>query len=134
MKNSFYARLLSFASFLGAMGVICGAFGAHFLKSRLAASDLDIIRTGVLYLFIHVLIIFIVALLARDNVQSRLLKSSGVFFVLGVFLFSGSLFIIATQSLTGINASFIGVVTPLGGLCFILGWTMLFIYSVLLKS
>jgi len=134
MNSPFYARLLVVGSFLGAMGVMIGAFGAHFLKSRLAASDLDIIRTGVLYLFIHVGIIFIVALLARNNTASRLLKSAGLFFVMGVILFSGSLFFLATQSLTGLYISNAGILTPIGGICFITGWGLLLIYSFSLKS
>jgi len=134
MNSLFYSRLLIAGSILGAMGVIIGAFGAHFLKSRLAASDLDIIRTGVLYLFIHVGIIFIVALLARNNTPSRLLKSAGLFFIVGVILFSGSLFLLATQSLTGLDISNAGILTPIGGICFITGWGLLTIYSFSLKS
>jgi len=129
MNSPFYARLLSLGSFLGAMGVIFGAFGAHFLKSRLAVSDLETIRIAVLYLFIHVMIILIVVLLARNDTNSRVLRSSGMFFVSGIFLFSGSLFIIATQTLTGLKGSYIGVLTPIGGLCLILGWVMMFIYA-----
>ena len=134
MNSLFYARLLVVASFLGAMGVVIGAFGAHFLKSRLEAADLDIIRTGVLYLFIHVGVIFIVALLARNNAAARLLKSAGLLYILGIILFSGSLFFLATQSLTGLNISYVGMLTPMGGMCFISGWIMLTIYSFSLKS
>ncbi len=129
MNSLFYARLLRAGSFLGAMGVIVGAFGAHFLKSRLAASDLEVLRTGVLYLFIHVMIIMVIVLLARNDFNSRLLRSSGIFFLSGIILFSGSLFFIATQSLLGLDVAFIGIVTPFGGLCFITGWVLLLIYS-----
>ena len=129
MNSSFYTRLLGIASFLGALGVIFGAFGAHFLKSRLAASDLDTIHTGDLYLFIHVTTILFVVLLGRNDTNSRILRSSGIFFISGIILFSGSLFSIATQGLTGLNGSYIGVLTPIGGLCFITGWITLFIYA-----
>ncbi len=129
MNSLFYARLLRTASFLGAMGVIVGAFGAHFLKSRLAASDLEVLRTGVLYLFIHVLIIMVIVILSRNDFNSRALRGAGILFASGIILFSGSLFFIATQSLSGLNLASIGIVTPIGGLCFIMGWIMLFIYS-----
>ena len=134
MNNTFYKRLVGIGACLGVTGVLFGAFGAHFLKSRLSAYDLDIIRTSVLYLFVHVLIILIVALFARDSAYSRILRSSGIFFTTGIFLFSGSLFIIATQTLTGLKASFIGVLTPLGGLCFIAGWVMLIFYAFSRKT
>src|SRR5258706_10655495 len=116
MNSTFYKFLLTTAAGLGAMGVMVGAFGAHFLKTRLETTDLEIIRTGVLYLFIHVLALLAVVLLARNDNQSRLLKGTGVFFVIGIIFFSGSLFLIATQGLTGINISYIVLFTPLGGL------------------
>ncbi|MBK9981540.1 MAG: DUF423 domain-containing protein [Saprospiraceae bacterium] len=126
--NSFYRRLLAIGSLLGAFGVIFGAFGAHFLKNRLETPSLDIIRTGVLYLFIHVLVLLFVVILGIKDENSRLLRSAGIFFISGVILFSGSLFYIATESLTGLNIPFIGVLTPIGGLCFIIGWGMLSLY------
>ena len=62
MNDSFFNRLQSLAGIMGAIGVIFGAFGAHFLKSRLDAGDLDTIKTGVLYLFIHTLATLFVCL------------------------------------------------------------------------
>lgn len=126
--NSFYRRLLAIGSVLGAFGVIFGAFGAHFLKNRLETPSLDIIRTGVLYLFIHVLILLFVVILGIKDENSRLLRSAGIFFISGVILFSGSLFYIATESLSGLNIPYIGILTPIGGLCFITGWGMLSLY------
>ena len=129
MRNYFYSRLLSIASIFGIIGVSFGAFAAHFLKSRIAAGDLDVLKTGVLYLFIHTLAILAVVLLGREDKESRLLKSSGLLFLTGVILFSGSLFLLSTQSLSGINLSYFGIVTPVGGLCFIIGWILLLLYS-----
>lgn len=130
MRNYFYSRLLSIASLFGVIGVSIGAFAAHFLKSRIDLSDLDVIKTGVLYLFIHTLAILAVVLLGRADQDSRLLKSSGILFLTGVILFSGSLFLIATQSLSGLNLGYFGIVTPVGGLCFITGWMLLLFYSI----
>jgi len=125
MNNSFFNRLQVIAAAIGAIGVIFGAFGAHYLKSRLPAGDLETIKTGVLYLFIHTLAALVVCALSRQDATSRLLKLAGIAFIIGVILFSGSLFIIATSSLTGFPASAIGIITPLGGLSFILGWIFL---------
>jgi len=117
------------ASVLGIAGVAFGAFGAHFLKARLGPEEIDIVRTAVLYLFIHTLAILGVVLLGKTGRQSRILKSSGLFFVIGIILFSGSLILIATKSLTGLSPSYFGAITPIGGLFFIAGWILLFIYG-----
>jgi uncharacterized membrane protein YgdD (TMEM256/DUF423 family) len=129
MNQAFYNKLLALASLLGALGVIAGAFGAHFLKNRISLPEIEIIRTGVLYLFIHVVVTLIIILLAGGDGGSRLLRSAGIMFVTGIFLFSGSLFLISTQSLTGIHSPLIGAATPVGGFCFITGWFMLFAYA-----
>lgn len=129
MINHFYAKLLIAASLFGIVGVSVGAFGAHFLKSRIDANDIETLKTGVLYLFFHTLMILIVILLARTDRDSRLLKSAGLFYAIGVVLFSGSLFIIATKSLIGLQLGYFGILTPMGGLCFIIGWILLLFYS-----
>lgn len=125
MNNSFFNRLQSVAGAIGAIGVIFGAFGAHFLKSRLDASNLETIKTGVLYLFIHALAILVVCVIGKQHQGSRLLRMAGISFITGIIMFSGSLFIIGTSSLTGFPSSYIGFITPLGGLCFIFGWVFL---------
>lgn len=125
MNDSFFNRLQSVAGTIGAIGVIFGAFGAHFLKSRLDVSNLETIKTGVLYLFIHTLAILFVCVHSRQHPASRPLRMAGIAFVIGIIMFSGSLFIIGTASLTGFPVSAIGFITPLGGLSFILGWIFL---------
>jgi uncharacterized membrane protein YgdD (TMEM256/DUF423 family) len=124
MNNSFFSRLQSFAAVAGAIGVMFGAFGAHFLKARLEASQLETIKTGVLYLFIHTLATLLVCALARQT-PNRGLKVAGLAFMIGIIMFSGSLFIIGTASLTNFPVSSIGFITPLGGVSFILGWIFL---------
>lgn len=130
MNTAFYYRILAITSLLGITAVCIGAFGSHYLKSRLDANDLEILRTGVFYMFVHILAIGFVATIGSTQFNSRLLKSAVVLFLAGVILFSGSLFAISTNSLTGLSTRFIGPVTPLGGLCFIGGWLMLFLYFV----
>jgi uncharacterized membrane protein YgdD (TMEM256/DUF423 family) len=130
MNNPFFQRLQSLTAISGAIGVIIGAFGAHFLKSRLDATNLETLKTGVLYLFIHTLATLLVCSLARQHQNpDRWIKSAGIAFMAGIFMFSGSLFLISTRSLTGFPASAIGFITPLGGLSFILGWIFLFLHS-----
>ena len=130
MNSTFFQRLQTLAAITGVLVVIIGAFGAHFLKSRLDATNLETIKTGVLYLFIHTLATLLVCVMAqRQQIPGRWLKLSGIGFLAGIVMFSGSLFIISTRSLTDFPASSIGFVTPLGGLSFILGWLFLLFHS-----
>lgn len=108
---------------LGATGVALGAFGAHGLKSALeslpdGAQRLAWWETGARYHLVHALAVGLVAVLARQ-VDSRLPRVAGGLFVLGVLLFSGSLYVMA---LTGVRA--LGAVTPLGGIAWIVAWTL----------
>ena len=134
MNSAFYNRFIGVAGILGAIGVIVGAFGAHFLKERIDITHIATLNTGVLYLFIHTLGIMGVSLLGKRDPDSRLLKSVVVLFLTGAGLFSGSLFLIATQDLTAFPVRYIGFITPLGGLCFIAGWVSLMIYGFSNKS
>lgn len=129
MTDKFYNRLIAIAAFLGAGGVALGAFGAHFLKERLNPEDISTLQTGVLYLFIHVLALCVVALLGISHAGNRLLRIGGLMFLSGIILFTGSLVVISTRTLTGIGIGIFGPITPLGGLCFILGWGCLIIYG-----
>lgn len=129
MPDRFYSRLLFWAAITGALGVALGAFGAHFLKSRLDAYQLDILRTGVLYLFVHVLASLVVVGLGRSGADSKPLRLSGIFFMIGIFLFAGSIALLSTADLAGIPKGMLGPITPLGGVSFILGWVMLAMHA-----
>jgi uncharacterized membrane protein YgdD (TMEM256/DUF423 family) len=107
------------AAFFGFTGVALGAFAAHGLKNRLTPEYLAIFHTGVLYQLIHTLAIFGVAILATQ-IQGRLVSYAGIAFVLGILLFSGSLYLL---TLTGVSK--LGIITPIGGLCFLIGWFIL---------
>ena len=112
------------ASVFGVMAVILGAFGAHSLKDSIGENALAIWTKGVEYQFYHV---FALLFLSNLPEQSRLTRLAHVFFSLGIVLFSGSLYILATREIHHLQlASYIGPVTPIGGLFFILGWMMLF--------
>ncbi len=127
MNELFFNRMLRSASIMGMLGVAVGAFGAHFLAERLDTRSIDVLRTGTLYLFIHTLALMAVVIMGRQDASNQKLKSAGLFFVIGIILFSGSLFLIATSGLTGLSPSYYGFITPVGGLFFIAGWLMLFL-------
>jgi uncharacterized membrane protein YgdD (TMEM256/DUF423 family) len=111
---------LTLASLSGMLAVMLGAFGAHGLKSRLSEQSLSVFETAVQYHFYHSLALLAVGLIAISQPQVALLKSSGWLFVIGIVVFSGSLYLL---SITGIR--WLGAITPLGGLAFIGGWACL---------
>ena len=108
---------ISLASLSGLLAVAFGAFGAHALRGRLDAYAMGVFETAVQYHFYHSLALLAVGVLALSQPQTVLLKSSGWLFLLGLVLFSGSLYVL---SLSGLK--WLGAVTPLGGLAFIAGW------------
>jgi len=118
--------IIKTASILLAAAVAIGAFGAHGLKSELSEEMMQIYKTGVEYHFYHALGLLLTGVLSL-SIQSKLLKWSAIFLATGIVLFSGSLYVLA---ITGIK--WLGAVTPLGGLCFIAGWVLLFV-SILKK-
>ncbi|MGP0013957.1 DUF423 domain-containing protein [Pseudomonas sp.] len=107
---------LLLAAFFGFTGVALGAFAAHGLKDRLSAEYLAIFHTGVTYQLVHALALFGVALLAT-HIPGRLVAWAGLSFAIGIILFSGSLYLL---TLTGISK--LGIITPFGGLGFLIGW------------
>lgn len=107
------------------LAVALGAFGAHALKNRIPAEMLAVWHTGVEYHFYHALGLLAVGIVAAQLPDSTLLKWSGWLMLAGILLFSGSLYALA---LTG--QSWLGAVTPAGGLAFIAAWTV-FVAAVL---
>lgn len=111
---------LAVAAISGLLSVAFGAFGAHALRARLDSQALGVFETAVQYQFYHSLALLAVGLLMLQNPASALLRSSALLFILGIVVFSGSLYLL---SLTGLR--WLGAVTPLGGLGFIAGWACL---------
>src|SRR4051812_21364395 len=107
---------LSIGAILGFLGVAGGAFGAHALRGRLSPEMLAVFETGVRYQMYHALALLIVSAAVGHAGSARLLMISGWSFVLGVVLFSGSLYALALSGITTL-----GAVTPLGGLLFLIG-------------
>lgn len=108
---------------LGAFAVILGAFGAHGLEEYLSGDQRETYDTAVLYHFIHVLAGLYG--ISQMHEKERWARLSVVFFTFGIVLFSGSLYLLSTADLTSIPTSWIGPVTPVGGVFFIFGWLSL---------
>lgn len=113
---------LIIAAISGFFAVVIGAFAAHGLKQTLAPAAIDVIRTGVQYQMYHALALLLVALWLSHKPATRGLKASGLAFIMGSLLFSGSLYALALGA-----PRWLGPVTPLGGLCFLIGWLFLLI-------
>ena len=117
------ARLfLLLAAFSGFTSVALGAFAAHGLRHQLSPESLAVFQTGVQYQQLHTLVLLAVASLLQRQ-AGRLLTLSGGFCVAGMLLFSGSLYAL---TLTGFGK--LGIITPLGGVAFMLGWLLLGIF------
>lgn len=118
-------QLFVTASLLAALAVILGAFGAHGLKQLVPTETVTTFETGVRYQFYHVFAIFITGLLHMQW-PHRFLKTAYWFFVIGIFLFSGSLYALTLLKATDtVGLSKLGIITPFGGVFFVLGWVML---------
>ncbi len=114
--------LLVYVALSGALAVALGAFGAHALDTKLVEARAATYQTAVLYHFIHTL-----AMLAVIQLSPKpLIRWAVTAFALGLVLFCGSLYLLATRGLIGLeSASWLGAITPLGGLSFIAGWILL---------
>jgi uncharacterized membrane protein YgdD (TMEM256/DUF423 family) len=99
------------------LSVILGAFGAHALKARLDESLLKIYHTGVEYHFYHALGLILIGIIALNIPLNLWLKNAGWMMFAGIILFSGSLYFLSI-----LNIRWLGMITPLGGLLFILAW------------
>ena len=122
-----HRRILILGLILAAVSVILGAFGAHALKSMVMEDKLQIFETGVRYQFMHAMALITLAMYCHQQHLSILEKKwigwAAHFFIAGTLFFSGSLYFLTLLSATNHPLiPFIGPITPLGGLCFILGW------------
>lgn len=121
-------NFLRLAAFFAGFAVVLGAFGAHSLKSVLSEYQLGIFETGVKYQFYHAIAIFIAFIIA-DHLKTNFAKRAAICFTIGMVLFSGSLYGLACYDLFPIPKIILGPLTPIGGLFFIMGWSLLFIGS-----
>lgn len=114
---------LTITSVLGLLGIILGAFGAHALKNKLSIDAFDSFQTAIRYQMYHVVVLLIVNLF--NGFTSKQKKVLSILFIVGIVMFSGSIYAIY---LLGISAKSIWFITPLGGLFFVFGWIFMTIY------
>jgi len=111
----------------GLLAVAAGAFGAHGFQARIDAHALQVFETGARYQMYHALAIGLAAFAIRDAAAGPATAAAG-FFLAGILLFSGSLYLLA---LTG--TKLLGIITPFGGVCFLIGWGCLAFAATRLK-
>lgn len=115
------------AAIFGLLSVALGAFAAHALKELLSDYAVNIFETGVRYQFYHVFALLAAGILYKEF-PNKFIKWSGIFFIAGIILFSGSLYFLTyVKGAVLPGYKWIGPITPLGGLLFILGWIFLFL-------
>jgi uncharacterized membrane protein YgdD (TMEM256/DUF423 family) len=119
------ATLLRTTALLGAASVGLGAFGAHGLEQLVAPEQVETFTTGVRYQFYHTLALGILAALGGDRVERG--GTIVWLWLIGMLLFSGSLYLLSLRDVHGLAVGFLGPVTPIGGLLLIGGWIMLFV-------
>ena len=120
MENKYFKVGVIFAF----TSVILGAFGAHLLKDLLSADELSSFKTGVRYQMFHALGIIILSL-NQDKFTNKLNRVLQIM-SFGVVLFSFSIYLLSLQNILNISLSFLGVITPIGGLFLITSWMLLF--------
>ena len=116
--------IITMAAVNGLLAVMLGAFMSHSLEETITTELLTVFQTGVLYHMYHSLAALAVGILSHIFPKVRLLKFSAYSFLLGIMLFSGSLYLLALTELP-----MIGMITPIGGIFFIFGWIMLCIFG-----
>lgn len=106
---------------LAGLGVILGAFGAHWLKQN-SPESVSVFQTGVQYQMYHALALILVGILFGQY-GGKMMSGAGWSFLIGIILFSGSLYVLAALKAVGkVGLGGIGIITPIGGLFFIIGW------------
>lgn len=127
MYKSIQIRGIIFAG----IAVVLGAFGAHALKALLPVDRLQVFETGVRYQFMHALALIVLSLSMANakkqehtTIATNWMKRAATAFTIGIILFSGSLYLLSTNSILPISiGNWMGPITPIGGLFFISGWT-----------
>jgi len=116
-------NIVVIAAILAAVTIAIGAFGAHGLKQLVSADALATFETGVRYQMYHVLALLVIGF--TEKIPQNTKKWIFRFFCCGMLFFSGSIYLLALKEQLPFSVSFLGPVTPMGGLLFILGWVRL---------
>lgn len=119
-------QIFSSAAVLGMLGVILGALGAHALEGKISPDQIESYTTAVRYQVWHAL-----ALLILFSVADRIIwfRAISILWISGIILFSGSIYFLSLKDLIGVNLSWLGPITPLGGILLIGGWFTLLLSS-----
>ncbi|TDE55443.1 DUF423 domain-containing protein [Flavobacterium sp. GT3P67] len=125
-------KIISTGAILGMIAIILGAFGAHALKKVLSMEQLATFETGVRYQMYHALFLLFIGLM--KEVPQKTKKAIYFLVLFGILLFSGSIYLLATNDLTSFDFKIIGFVTPIGGLLLILAWGLLLMNIMNKKS
>ena len=128
-----HKTFLSLGAIFGGIAVALGAFGAHGLKKIAAADVVSVFQTGVQYQMYHTLALLAMAII-YDRLPNKWIKWSGYLFTWGILFFSGSLYLITALKVGEKSIPpLIGIITPAGGMLFILGW-LSFLIGLLKKT
>lgn len=119
------------ATLLGLIGIILGAFAAHGLKPRLSAESMATFETGVQYQMYAAFFLFALGLL--PHIAEKTKNLCFYLTIIGIILFSGSIYLLSTNALTSFDFRVIGVITPIGGSLMIAAWAVLFLEIMKLK-
>lgn len=130
-RNRMEKKILLVALIVGLVAIVLGAFGAHGLKKMVTAEQLTTFEVGVRYQMYHALFLVFVSSSHFLNSREKMIVSGLA--LIGVLLFSGSIYLLSTIGITGIKAKFIGPITPIGGLFLIASWAYAF-YLILVKN
>jgi len=125
-------RILISAAILAIIAIVLGAFGAHKLKELLPEQSLNSFETGVRYQMYHVFLLLFLGFFSEitESVKKKVYRLTMV----GILFFSGSIYMLSTSSITSIDFSFIGIITPIGGLLLIIAWGVLLRSFINLKA
>lgn len=122
-----HRNLIKTATIFAALSVLLGAFGAHSLKNLLGVENISGFQTGVTYQFYHSLALLALGILYK-RYPNKMMEWAGYFFVAGMILFSGSLYILTfLQATKKVGLGGFGILTPLGGLLLVAGWISFFL-------
>ncbi len=130
MNKNFWAFT---ACILGLLSVILGAFASHGLRDVLTPQHLESFKTGTYYQMTHAIIILILSCISTLQHQ-KLIKYVKICFLIGILFFSGSIYLLSTMEVSQMDFTFLGPITPIGGLFITFGWALLGISFLKLKK
>ena len=118
-------KITSVGSLMGILAIMLGAFAAHALKKQLSVDQLNAFETGVKYQMYHALFLLFLGLNTILNEKAK--KTVLQLVIFGVFFFCGSIYLLTTKAVTGVDFKFIGIITPVGGAMLVAAWSVLFL-------